>query len=356
MSLALVVEAPLLALAERVRASRVAGAALLALAAAMALVAAAPSAALLFVGLALYGPASGVALAVSEAAAVASSSAGDPAFRERVLARLALAGGVGDALVPTLFFAAAALGLGWRAVAALAAGAALALAFALVRSRALAHPLAPADAEDEAEAGAAPPLRALWQALRERPALAGWLLVGLAADLLDETLVAFAAAHLGAFPGVEAAERAVVLAAWTAGDLVGLAALNLALRRFRPLAVLRVAALAAALALAAFACTRSAAWAALALALLGAASVALHPLLRARAYAALPERPALVGAAAALLAPAHLIAPLALAAFALVGGVPAALFALLGAPLLVAAAAWRARDAERGVSPSSSGS
>jgi hypothetical protein len=143
---------------------------------------------------------------------------------------------------------------------------------------------------------------------------------------------------------VTARERVLAIAAWTLGDLLGIAVLAAALRRAPPLRVLRCAALVAALALAAFWQTRSLAFATLALGLVGAASISLHPLLKARAYAALPGRPALVNALAALLAPAHLAAPLALAACAGAHGAASAVGVLCLAPAFIAVAALRARQ------------
>jgi predicted MFS family arabinose efflux permease len=343
MSLALFVEAPLLAWAERLRVRFVSTAALAVLAAAMALSAAAPNAWVLLAALALYGPASGVALAASEGTLVEAR----PHERERTLTRITFAGIAGDALVPALLIALIPFGLGWRAVASLAAAAALALAIAHWRTRELDLPFASGDDEgDEEEAAEGeprPPLRELAQLVRSSPVLVGWLLVALVSDLLDEALVAFAAAHLADFAATP--QRMLAIAAWTLGDFVGIVALEVALRRARPLHVLRFAALVAALALAAFWLTRSVAVATLALGFVGAAAIAFHPLLKARAYAALPGRPAMVNAINALLQPAHVAAPLALAWVAGAHGTSAAMGLLCLAPLVVAVAAFRARDA-----------
>ena len=143
-------------------------------------------------------------------------------------------------------------------------------------------------------------------------------------------------------PAQRSAKRRI--AAWTLGDFVGIAALEGALGRWRPLQVLRAAAAIATLALAAFWATRSLAVAGVALGLLGASAIVFHPLLKARAYAALPGRPALVNAINALLQPAHLAAPLALAALAGGVGTSAALGVLVLGPLAVLAAAVFARE------------
>jgi predicted MFS family arabinose efflux permease len=340
MSLALFVEAPLLAWAERRRVRAVSAAALAVLSLAMALSATAPDAWVLLAALALYGPASGVALAASEGTLVEAR----PHERERTLTRLTFAGIAGDALVPLLLLVALPLGFGWRGVAWLAAAAALSLAIVHWRTRELDVPFATVADDEEGEGENEPraSLRELARVVRNNPALVGWLAVALVSDLLDEVLVAFAAAHLAEFATPE--RRMLVIAAWTLGDVVGIAALEAALRRARPLRVLRFTAVIAALALAAFWLTRSAAVAALALGFAGAAAITFHPLLRARAYAALPGRPAMVNAVNALLQPAHLASPLALAWIASAHGTSVAIGLLCLAPALVALAAFRARE------------
>jgi hypothetical protein len=244
MSLGLLMEAPLLAWAERGRVRVASAVALAALAGAMALVAAAPNAPVLLLALALYGPASGVALAASEGTLVESQ----PEERERTLTRITFAGIVGDALVPSLLIAAATFGFGWRAVAALAAAFALALAGTHWRTRALDRPFVEAEDEDAPRADGAggkgarrPPLRELTRVVRAHPALVGWLFVALVADLLDEVMVAFAAAHLAEFPHATAQQRLLAIGAWTLGDVAGIVALEAALRRVRPLRALRFA-------------------------------------------------------------------------------------------------------------------
>ena len=344
MSLALFVEAPLLAWAERWRVRVVSATALAVLAAAMALAATAPSAWVLLAALALYGPASGVALAASEGTLVEAR----PHERERTLTRLTFAGIAGDALVPLLLLAAVPLGLGWRAVAWLAAAAALGLAIVHWRTPSLDRPFASdeseveGDQEDAGEGKPRPPLRELAHVVRNNPALVGWLAVALASDLLDEVLVAFSAAHLAEFATPQ--QRMLVITAWTLGDIAGIVALEAALHRVSPLRALRFSACVAALALTAFWLTRSPLVAALALGFSGAAAITFHPLLRARAYAALPGRPAMVNAINALLQPAHLASPLALAWIAGAHGTSAAMGLLCLAPVAVAVAAFRARD------------
>lgn len=88
--------------------------------------------------------------------------------------------------------------------------------------------------------------------------------------------------------------------------------------------------------------------AALALGFLGASAITFHPLLKARAYAALPGRPAMVNAINALLQPAHLAAPLALGALAGAHGTAVAMAVLALAPVMVLVATLRARERRLG--------
>ncbi len=164
------------------------------------------------------------------------------------------------------------------------------------------------------------------------------------AGLLDEVLVAFAVVHLDAHTGAGLGERALALGAFTGGGLVGLALLERLLARVSGLRVLTLTAPLALTSLAVFTATRSVSLATLALFTLGAGAATFHPIVSARAYATLPGRPALVGAAASLFTPLEVAAPLALAALAAAWSSAAPLIALALAPIAVGAAALRARE------------
>lgn len=347
--IALFVEAPLLAWSERFTVRRVSSVALAALAASLVLAAVAPAAWVLFLALALYGPASGVALAVAEGTLVESR----PAERERTMARLTLAGAAGDLAVPLALGALAFFGLGWRE--GLAAGAALAMGIAVVhaRSRALEVPSRFDDEDDEddddGEDGEATEggtlLAALRTALATRPLLE-WSFLASLTGLLDEVLVAFTMVRLAVDLDAGPVARAVAVGAWTVGGLVGVAALERWLAHAEPLRLLRLTSVASAICLLVLSLTPHVDVAIVALAALGASGAALHPLLKARAYAALPGRPAIVNAVASALAPLDVAAPIVLAALASWGGPRAALCAILVAPLMIAAGALGQRARE----------
>ena len=280
--------------------------------------------------LALYGPASGCALSVAEGLLVES----DGASRERSMARVTLAAALGDLAVPALLALLAALGLGWRTALALAAAVAALLALFYAGARALDRPLAKENDEDE---GDAPTISgALALALRTRPLLA-WSLAGTLTGLLDEVLVAFAAIHLA---GLSALARSVALAAWIGGGIVGLAWLERRVERLDPQRVLLLGTVVCAAAILGLARTHDAAPACGLLALIGATSSTFHPLVKARAYASLPGRPALVNAVASALVPLDALAPLVLGAIAVHFGASAAVMALVIAPAGIFVMAW----------------
>lgn len=325
-------EPPLLALAHgrRERPLRTAG---LLLMAATALAAAlVPSYALLLVALAFYGPASGVGVNLAQAALVAAN----PHRREVVLARWSLFGEVGDLLAPAVLAVSVALGLGLRG--ALIAAAALALVQALAAWRA---PVAGDDAEPEA------PRPRLREALRSRP-LVGWSLAAVLCGLMDEVLVSFGALHLAQRLGMGAGARAVILSAWVVGALLGAALLERLAARVRPAALLVGSGAWAALAYAAWLGASTPLASTLTLGLAGLFAAAHYPLLRARAYASVPEQPHLVLAVGALTGTLDLLLPLAVGAVADGAGLGAAMLVLLLQPLgVVVAGLFAARGASR---------
>jgi MFS family permease len=344
-SLALFVETPLLAFADRGRVRIVATTSLLAIAAAMLLGALAPNGACLLVAMALYGPASGCALAASEGILVESR----PLERERTMTWLTLAGVAGDLAVPLLFALLGQIGLGVRAEMSVGAGVALALAGIQWFSRELDRPMAAGtEDEDGTNDGPRPPLRALVEVVRSTPRLLLWSLAGSFIALLDEVLVAFSSVHLDLYTHASDDWRAAAITAWTLGAILGLVALDRVLEWATPRVVLLYASVLAAVALGLFAVTRAPIVAVTALTIVGASASTFHPIAKARAYASLPGRPAVVNAIAGLLVPIDAIAPLVLSAIAARGGSRAAIFGLLVAPVFLGALALRDRPSRQG--------
>jgi FSR family fosmidomycin resistance protein-like MFS transporter len=283
--------------------------------------------------LALYGPASGCALSSSEGFLVESR----PHERERTITRLNLAGALGDLLVPLLLGLLAWTGAAWRyALAAAALSAALlSLVHALARALERTVELADDDEEEREHPGV---LQALRFAFSVRPLLA-WSAAVALTSLLDEVLIAFAVVRLG---HASSFARSLAVGAWTVGLVCGLLVLERHVHRLDGRKVLLSSAALVAASLTALAASPSVEVASLALFMLGASTSTLHPLASARAYAALPGRPALVNAVASAFTPFDALAPLALGALALWLGPEVALLALLVAPLGIALAAWKA--------------
>jgi MFS transporter, FSR family, fosmidomycin resistance protein len=331
--LAIFVEMPLLAWSERVSARRFSAASLAVLALVTCAAALATGPIGLAVCLALYGPASGCALSASEGVLVESR----PELRERTLTRLNLAGALGDLAVPLLLGGLAWVGFGWRVALASAATVAALLATVHACATALDRPV-PTESDDDDE----PPsvLAALRFAFGNRRLLA-WSVAVALTSLLDELLVAFAMIRL---EHASPLARALAVGAWTAGVLLALVVLERWADHVDSRKVLLASAAVAAISLVVLACSSDVLIASAALFVLGVGTSALHPLASARAYAALPGRPALVNAVAAAFIPFDAFAPLVLGALALWLGTPAAILAILIAPAGIAVAAWRAAD------------
>jgi FSR family fosmidomycin resistance protein-like MFS transporter len=374
---ALVVEAPLFLVADRIGRRRLAVLGFLVAGSAGALAGLAPTPALFAIALAVAAPAGGCALGLVQAAQMDA----DPERRELWMTRWTLGGALGDLASPALLAGVAAAGLGWRAAFVIAGAGALALAGLTA--------LAPRDAFgrsrsiDPAAAGHAParpgarepgivpdpepgprearPLPRPWRGLallRRGPGarrLVAWSLGVQLCDLLDEILVVVAALYLREVRGVGPGLTLVALALLPAGGALGLVLTERMLRRTAPLRLLALSAPACALALIGFATVP---WPAAAVALtflVGLGSAPFYPLAKAQAYHALPEDSALVVAVDRLLSPLGVAFPLLVASAASAWGLQAALLLLLAEPVGLFALAvmgsprdsWRASPGSR---------
>ncbi len=166
-----------------------------------------------------------------------------------------------------------------------------------------------------------------------------WVVLLEVADLLLDVLTGFVALYLVAAGGVTAGQAALGVGVRLAADLAGTAALIPLLARFSGLAVLRVSALAAAVAYPAFLLVPGF-WAKVAvLAVLSVATCAWYPVLQAQLYASLPGAS---GVAVSLQSAAGLAAaagPLAVGFLAERLGLSTALALLAFVPLAVLAGA-----------------
>ena len=176
--LAVVLEPPLFALADRWPRRPMIAAGLLVLGCSCLLAAVAQSYFALMVALAIYGPAAGIGVALSQATLVDAN----PTNRERTLARWEFLSAAGDLSTPLLLAAVVALGLSWRAAFAICAVVIFADALAVWRG-----PDVEVTAEEEPEDEEPRGLRA---AVTNRELLK-WTVACLFCALLDEILVAF---------------------------------------------------------------------------------------------------------------------------------------------------------------------
>jgi predicted MFS family arabinose efflux permease len=327
--LGVIIEPPLLALARgaRVRSLRTLGLSVMALA--LLAAAAAPTYVFLLAALALYGPASGLGTQLAQAALVS-----DPSRRGAALARWELLSLAGDLLAPAVLAGSVALGLGWR-------GALVAVA-AVTGLQAVAAARAPGGAGDvQGETGRAP-LREALRAARACPALLGWSAATALCGLMDEVLVSFGALWLAGL-GMDATARAVVLGAWVVGGMAGAVLLERAGRLPRPATLLLAGGAGSALAFVLWLCARGLpASAALATAA-GLFTASHYPLLRGRAFAAMPDRPEVVLAVGSALTAVDLVVPVGIGLVADHAGLLGAMLVLLLQPAGVVAAGLCAR-------------
>jgi MFS family permease len=289
--LALVLEPPLMLLADRYPRRRFVLGGLLALAASSWLAALAPTYALLFAALALWGASSGVGVSLSQATLMDAH----PERRERMMARWTLLGSIGDLATPALFALLALFALGWREAFGVAGALFGVAALALWRRL----PRVERSPEAEAVASAVPIRRALVEALGNRTLLL-WLGAAALCSLLDEILIAFGTLHLRDALGAGVPERSLVFGCLMAGGILGLAGVAPLLDRFDPVRVLVASSGLCVVAYVAWVLAGSVPVSAGLAAVVGATSSVLYPIAKAQAYRALPDRSATVLAVASL--------------------------------------------------------
>lgn len=335
-ALALFIEAPLLAWSERVSARWFSAGSIAVIALSLLLAAAFPRGWVLVLSLSIYGVAAGCALSVAEGLLVETS----PESSERTLARASIAANAGDLAVPALLAMLAWVDLGWRAACVAAGLFALGLAIVHASAASLDRPT-PADADDEHQEHeeSLTVRETLRMAFSHRPLL-GWSFACALTGLLDEVLVAFSAVHLDGI-GMTATQRSWAIAAWVLGGFAGLAAVDRFVDRIGSRRFLLIASLATVTEVLLLATTRAPVVGAIAMFAIGVSGSTLHPLTKARSYATLPHRPALVNAVASGMLLFDMAAPIALAVVAAYAGPPWAIAGLLVAPVGVAVAAWR---------------
>ena len=255
----------------------------------------------LLAALLLYGPASGMGVALAQATLVDLH----PEQSERMLTRWTLLGALGDLATPALFAILSWIALGWRAAFAASALGALGLAIALLRQP---FPSPQADADEGPEPRLSDALRTAFG----NRALLLWLLAAWLCSLLDEIVVAFGALYLRDQFDADAMARGLVLMALMAGTLLGLALLDRALRRYRPLALLRLCSAGAGVAYLAWLFAPTLLASAVCFFVTGMFAAPLYPLAKAQAYRALPGQSGMVNAVGSAFIPLDLLTPVIL--------------------------------------------
>ena len=295
-------------------------------------IAGARSFAVLLCAFTAFYPASGAFVSLTQATLADAW----PDRQAQVMARWDLAGSAGAVAGPLLLTAVLAAGGGWRTAYLILAGlAGLAWLGTCLRDP---HPAAPAPS-------ARPRARELAAALRNWPVLR-WLGLLVAGDLLVDGLTGFLALYLVDVVHVRPAVAALAIAVRLGSALAGDAALVFALERAADcdLTVLRVSAVAAALAYPGFLLAPGLAAKLAILAALSAATAPWYPLLQARLYGSLPGRSSTavtLGSAAGMTGG---LGPLAVGLAAQWSGLPRALAVLTVVPVVILARSAARRE------------
>ncbi|NVB77885.1 MAG: MFS transporter [Kofleriaceae bacterium] len=251
--------------------------------------------------------------------------------RARALTRWTLWSVAGDMLAPALLAALALAGASWRW--GFVAIGVLLLVWLAALSAASFEVSAPKDDEEEADAT---PAKGLWATLKDAitdPLLVAWLFGTALCDLLDEILVIFASLHLRIDLHAGPFWQSLAVAAFTAGDALGLVALERLLKTRSERNLLAICAVGCIVAYVPWLLAPTPLAATLLAIPVGMFVGPLYPLAAAQAYACRPNQSGSVLAAGHLFTPLGLILPFAIGALADAAGTTAALAVLVVQPL-----------------------
>jgi MFS family permease len=328
--LSVVLEPPLLLLADRYPRKRFVAGGLVLLGLLTLAAAFAPTYWTLLAIFLLWGPTSGLVTPVAQAVLMDAY----PDRREQMMTRWVLFGEAGDLAAPLAFALLAPLGLGWRAAFAAAALAMALYALALATQRFPAAVVHVASGDDDGS---------LRSALANRTLLL-WCVACALTCLLDELVFSFGALHLRDHHGAGEVVRNLVLGSCVLGAVVGLLVADRLLLRFEPLRLLAATCAAGIALVPLWILAGSPLAVALVLFALGALSATYYPIVKAQAYRALPGRSGAVNAVNALFTPFAVVAPLALGLVADTAGLAPAILLLGLEPLgILAIALWALR-------------
>jgi MFS family permease len=324
---AMVVETPLLAWCDRRRELRpkLIALGLLGMAAAMLIEGRAHGAISLAIGVALFFPSTGVASSLAEGALVDEN----PDDAERAMARWSLLGYAGDIAAPLLLALAGFAFATTSTALVLVVGAALAI---FVQSKRSAPLLASGNGPD------GPPHQETTTPARVSRTLLTWLFAASLCSLLDETLVALTSLFAHDKFGTKASPELLV-AAFSAGGVVGSVVIERVLRARSAMPVLFASCVLCAVSYVAFLIAPNVVVTGVLAFVAGAFIAPLHPLAKAQAYRALPGRSSMVNAIGAVFGVVDALAPVALGLVVDRFGIVPAMFALLAQPIGVGALA-----------------
>ena len=297
----------------------------LAFATALVMFAGATDFASLLIAMALFYPASGTFVSLSQSSLIDTM----PQERERSMVVWTVAGTLGVAVGPIVLMGVLALGGSWRDVYVGVAVVALTLTAALwlVRPRVSPH-----------EAVERPPLRAVardaWDAVR-RPGVLRWLGLLAAVDLLLEVFAGFVALYFVDVVGGSAAVGAIAVTIWTVAALAGESALVLVLTRVDGLRLVRRSAVLVAILFPAFLLVDNTMAKLGLLGMLGLCSAGWYSILVAQYYGQMPDRTGTAMAVSAAIIPLQALAPVAVGLLAEHFGLQTALWVVLLAPFVL---------------------
>lgn len=291
-----------------------------------ALVASAPTYAVLLVAFGLITVAGGAAIGLAQATLIDRDVNNAP----RTMTRWTTLAAVGDLLAPPAIAVAVAWNFGWRPLFWLAALLWLIMVLVVWPQR-FPQPIA---LDTEGGQPAPGPIASLGAALRT-PTLLRWLGIVLLCSMLDEIFLGFASLYLVDVVGLNAATTSMVLGGGMVGGLLGLIVLDRILKRISRSRLLFCMALLTLAGIIALLVARSLSIAAAAMFIIGLGASSWYPLAKAAAYETLPGRSGTVRAVDSLGAPFEIAVPLTVGLVAERFGISAGI-ALLGlAPIFV---------------------
>ena len=280
----------------------------------------------LLIAWAMFFPASGAFVSLSQASVMDM----DLKRRAQNMARWNFSGSVGNVAGPLLLAVAVAIAVGWRGAVL---GCALIAVLALVPAiRLPARVFRPNPAHDAQSIALA--VRSAIHALR-RFDVARWQVLLQASDLMLDLFKSFLTLYLVDVTGVSETGAALVLAVWIGAGLLGDLVLIPLLERVRPLSYLRVSVIAVLLIYPAFLVASNLPIKLLMVGALGLATSGWYPILQARAYASLPERSGTVVALGNVFGLVAAMLPLGLATAAASWGLGQSMWLLLIGPIVV---------------------